>query len=295
MKKPRISILLAIYNEEKYIVEALNSLLEQSVSDFEVLIVDDGSTDKTVALIQPFLKDERFVLLEPGKVGKNKAFNIAFSHSKADWLTFFCGDDILPDESIEHKLHYAVRQPKGKPAIGYSRVRMISEDKTYDGIELPKQKNKGSDSGSAMIFSREMADIIFPLPDNVPNEDQWTALCGKYFAKVTFHIPHVCWHYRIHAHNSHNRNADFETYNRLYHDRFVVFGLFRDRFKDKLDSKAINELNALDELERNRWNKSWSGILRGDVTFFEKLRAIIYSSSLLYSLRKRFYRMLSGW
>jgi glycosyltransferase involved in cell wall biosynthesis len=295
MKKPRISVLIAVHNEEAYITEALNSLLEQSVSDFEAIIVDDGSTDATAEKIQPFLKDERFQLHQPGKIGKNNAFNLAFEQSKADWITFFCGDDFLPDESFEHKLYFSKKINPKTPAIGYSRVRLISTDSKFDGLELPKQKNRGSDSGSAMIFSRALADIIFPIPDILPNEDQWTSLCGTYFAEESFHIPHVCWHYRIHDNNSHRRDADFKTYSKLYHDRFIVYQIFLNKFEDKLKNEQIDRLKELAKLEEFRWNGSVKDILGLNLSFFEKIRAIIYSTSLLYNVRKRFYRLFSGW
>lgn len=292
---PRISVLIAVHNEEVYLDAALKSLQEQSLSEFEAIIVDDGSTDRTAEIAESFLNDSRFKLLKPGKIGKNNAFNIAFEHSRADWLTYFCGDDLLPDESLENKYLAACKTEKGKTAIGYSRVKMISENKSINGTELPRDRKKGSDSGSAMVFSRELAKIIFPLPDTLPNEDQWTALCGKYFADVKFHIPKICWYYRIHDNNSHKRNAPFETYSKNYHDRFVVFGKFLEKFRNKLTEDQITELIALDALEQARWKGSLKEIWRVNVPLKEKIRAMLYANSFFYSFRKRLYRLLSGW
>jgi len=292
---PRISVLIAVHNEEAFIEAALKSLQEQSLSDFEAIIVDDGSTDATVEKITPFLNDTRFKLFAPGKIGKNNAFNMAYSHATAEWLTYFCGDDLLPDESLEHKYLAACKTGKGKKAIGYSRVKMISKNKAMHGIELPRDKTKGSDSGSAMIFSRALAKIIFPLPDYLPNEDQWTALCGKYFAEVRFHIPKICWYYRIHEQNSHQRNASFDVYSKNYHDRFVVFGHFLAKFRGKLKEDEIHELEQLDQLESARWEGALKKIWETNVPTKEKIRASLYSNPFFYGFRKRFYRLLSGW
>lgn len=292
---PRISVLIAVHNEETYIESALKSLQEQSLSDFEAIIVDDGSTDTTIQKITPFLNDTRFRLLTPGKIGKNNAFNLAYSHSKAEWITFFCGDDLLPDESLENKYLAACKIGKDKKAIGYSRVKMISEDKSFHGYELPRDKTKGSDSGSAMVFSRTLGQVIFPLPTHLPNEDQWTALCGKYFADFHFHIPKVCWFYRIHEHNSHQRNVSFDVYSKNYHDRFLVFGHFLSTFRSLLSAAEIFELEQLNLLEMSRYNGSLKKIWQTKVPIKEKLRATLYSGPFFYSFRKRFYRLLSGW
>ena len=65
---PRISVVMPAYNAEKYIGEAIESILQQTFSDFEYIIIDDGSTDRTWEIIQEYAqKDERVVVMQNEK------------------------------------------------------------------------------------------------------------------------------------------------------------------------------------------------------------------------------------
>lgn len=98
MKKIKISAIIAIYNVEEYIVEALDSLLEQEVEniDLEVLVVDDGSTDGTPKILKEYTsKYDNVKVINVDRVGLGKARNVAIDASTGDYLIFMDGDDII--------------------------------------------------------------------------------------------------------------------------------------------------------------------------------------------------------
>lgn len=66
-KVPKVSVLMTAYNSEKYIAEAIESILKQTFKDFEFIIINDGSKDKTVKIIKSF-KDPRIVLIDNKKI-----------------------------------------------------------------------------------------------------------------------------------------------------------------------------------------------------------------------------------
>ena len=80
MSEPLVSILMPVFNEEKYISKAIDSVLSQTYINFELIIIDDGSTDKTSKVIKRY-SDKRISFYQPGKIGKVAAFNLAFSRS----------------------------------------------------------------------------------------------------------------------------------------------------------------------------------------------------------------------
>ena len=93
MNNPEISIVMAVYNESKYIKLAIETILSQSFKNFEFLIVDDGSSDSTKTIIQSY-KDERIKLFCIDHSGLPKALNYGIKKAKSEFIARMDGDDI---------------------------------------------------------------------------------------------------------------------------------------------------------------------------------------------------------
>ena len=105
-KQPLISVIMSTYNEEKYIEASLNSLLNQTFKDFEIIIVDDASTDHTRQLIQG-LQDERIHLLcNEENHGLTKNLNKALQYAKGRYIARMDGDDIAFPRRFEKQYQY---------------------------------------------------------------------------------------------------------------------------------------------------------------------------------------------
>lgn len=114
MKNPLISVLLCTYNDALYIHEAIESILNQSFKDFEFLIIDDGSTDQTAAIIQSF-SDERIVYLKNAtnkglEFSKNRGIEVA----KGKYIAYMDGDD----KSKPNRLQKQFSLMEANPTIG---------------------------------------------------------------------------------------------------------------------------------------------------------------------------------
>ena len=99
----KVSVLMAVHNGEKYLRQAVDSILAQTFSDFEFIIVDDGSQDGTAHMLGEYL-DPRIVLLknETG-IGLTKSLNLGLAIAKGDYIARMDADDIsLPDRQ-QHK------------------------------------------------------------------------------------------------------------------------------------------------------------------------------------------------
>lgn len=98
---PKVSIIVPVYNKEEYITATLDSVLNQSFEDYEVIIVDDGSTDKTLEKIKEYTdKDNRFHLIHIPNGGVSHARNVGINHAKGKWLQFLDGDDLIDREYL---------------------------------------------------------------------------------------------------------------------------------------------------------------------------------------------------
>lgn len=96
--KPEISIITAVFNTERYIEEALASILAQKRLEFEIVAVDDGSTDSSLSRMLEVNDDRLTVLSFPQNVGLYHARNAAIEHCRAPWIMIFDSDDIMvPD------------------------------------------------------------------------------------------------------------------------------------------------------------------------------------------------------
>ena len=93
LNDPKVTVLMPAYNAEKYIAEAITSVLEQSFTDFELLIINDGSTDDTERIIRSFT-DPRIVLISQENRGVSAALNFGLTHARASYIARFDADDI---------------------------------------------------------------------------------------------------------------------------------------------------------------------------------------------------------
>ncbi|MCL2283549.1 MAG: glycosyltransferase family 2 protein [Fibromonadales bacterium] len=129
MPTPLISIAIPAYNAEKYIEECLNSILSQTFQNWECIIVNDGSTDNTLGIIESFTtKDNRFSCYSIPNSGSAKIpRDIAISHAKANWIMEIDADDYVNDDVLE-KL-YARAMETGVDIV-YLRMRIFNEQKS---------------------------------------------------------------------------------------------------------------------------------------------------------------------
>ena len=97
---PFFSILIAVYNREKYIEQCLQSCLNQSFEDFEIIIVDDGSTDSSIEKIRSY-EDKRISIFEEPHQGCWKTKNKAIKFAKGDFVIFLDSDDFISKNYLE--------------------------------------------------------------------------------------------------------------------------------------------------------------------------------------------------
>jgi glycosyltransferase involved in cell wall biosynthesis len=99
---PAFSIIVPVFNVDEYLCEALNSLCAQSFDDFEVLLIDDGSTDDSGAICDEYArKDSRFIVNHQKNSGVSIARNVGISQALGEYLYFFDADDRLDLAALE--------------------------------------------------------------------------------------------------------------------------------------------------------------------------------------------------
>jgi len=130
---PLVSIIMPAYNAEKYIVEAVKSVIVQSYETWELIVVNDGSTDSTLSLVEAF-EDKRIIIHSQENAGVSVARNAGLALAKGEYITFLDADDVLPQESLTVRVRYLQENPEVSVIDGVILVKdanMIETLRTY--------------------------------------------------------------------------------------------------------------------------------------------------------------------
>ncbi len=107
---PTVSIITPLYNKAAYITETIQSVLSQTYSDWEMLVVDNGSTDSGGEKVQQ-VQDSRIRLLQSPKQGPGAARNYGLTYAQGEWIQFLDADDLLEPDHLEQQLLAAQQNP----------------------------------------------------------------------------------------------------------------------------------------------------------------------------------------
>lgn len=126
-KSPAVSVLIPVYNAERYIAEAVESILAQTFADFELLIVDDGSTDSSLFIVEAYARrDDRIRVTSRKNCGIVATRNELLSKSIGQYCALLDADDIALPERLSHQVRYMEQHPH--VVVVGSRVLLIDSD-----------------------------------------------------------------------------------------------------------------------------------------------------------------------
>ncbi|AOE84531.1 glycosyltransferase family 2 protein [Pseudomonas sp. TCU-HL1] len=292
----KVSILMPAFNEEKFIDDAIKSIAKQIVDyEIELICVDDFSSDGTWVKLVALEKEYSFVrAFRNVEKGKCSAFNLAFEHSTGDYVMLLAGDDMLPEGALKARVEPLL--DAGPYAITACKYRTTSTDSRLDGMVMPKLKGTGALSGGTIVFSREFALKVFPIPSCLVSEDMWIKCHIEYLDGMrVIDVPVVGLIYRLHENNSLRRDVGFAVKSEDIRRRSMVYSVFLESKRAALSQNCIEKLSRLAALETLRASGSRLSILlfKG-VPLIDKLRALAYSHAVCYWLHSRLIRFSTG-
>ena len=125
---PLISVIIPVYNSEKTIQETLKSVLNQTFSDFEIIVINDGSQDSTLDIISS-LQDSRIKIFSYPNAGISASRNRGISHASGEFIAFLDHDDLWTPDKLESQLRALQENPQA--AVAYSWVDLIDESSQF--------------------------------------------------------------------------------------------------------------------------------------------------------------------
>ena len=204
-KSPLISIALCTYNGQEFLEEQLSSILSQSYEHLELIVSDDGSTDRTLEIIEDFAaKDARVRLYQnPQNLGFNKNFEKAISLTSGEYIAISDQDDIwevdkikLLYEHIQDNLlifsNSLLMDSSGKLSGGRLLHNFSIADKSFKAYLLHNYT-----TGHTCLFKREFLEFILPLPA-LGYYDWWMGFVALYQQKIAF-LDQPLTRHRVHA------------------------------------------------------------------------------------------------
>jgi len=139
-----ISIIMPAYNAEKYIKESIDSILNQSFKNWELIIINDGSQDNTETMVKNY-DDKRITLISQKNGGVSSARNRGLEIAQGKYVTFLDADDTFPKDSLKSRFEYLESNPNIDLVDGIVNVKDINLDKIirtytpyYEGELLPE-------------------------------------------------------------------------------------------------------------------------------------------------------------
>jgi len=208
MTSPKITVFMAAYNAEDYISASIKSVLNQTFSDFELLIVNDGSTDKTVDVIEQF-DDKRIRLVHNEQnLGLTFTRNRLLELDTAELIAILDSDDLAHPNRLEHQYRFFKENPAVALCGGHAKV--IDENGSYTGLQYIEPTDDSISIfmlfgnpfiNSATMFKRTIFTALGGYRDFAPAEDFDLFVRISRQWKIA-NIDKFLVDYRIHLNNS---------------------------------------------------------------------------------------------
>jgi glycosyltransferase involved in cell wall biosynthesis len=174
-----ISALIAVYNTERFIAEAIESVLHQTYPPMEIIIFNDGSTDNTGAIVKTFSDRVRYI--EGKKIGVTAARNYLLTQAKGDWIAFHDADDIWMPQKLEKQTAFLNQNPKMDACLGLALQFLET------GHTLPSNYKKSIlDEPSAQFYLPNMLvkKEVFNVVGNFTCYGKPTGVDSEWFARA---------------------------------------------------------------------------------------------------------------
>lgn len=176
MAKTEISVIVPVYNAEKYLHRCIDSILAQTFADFELILVDDGSPDRSGEMCDEYAcRDARIRVIHQPNQGQAATRNHAIKQAQGDWICFVDSDDLIHPQMLEHLFHAAVTND-----VQISMCGAIESDEIPSDFFTPKD--------ASFSIARIDEDSMLDLYEN--GEHRYWVVWGKLIRKeIVKNIP----------------------------------------------------------------------------------------------------------
>jgi glycosyltransferase involved in cell wall biosynthesis len=202
MKLPIISCIVPVFNGERYLREALESILKQSYQSFEIIVVDDGSTDQTAAVIHHYGEQIRF--LRQANAGTAAARNLGLSVAEGEFIAFLDADDLWHAAKLERQMARFQAHPELDYCVAHVQnfwvPELIEEEIRFRDHRISKPL-PGYTTGT-LLARRGFFEFVGPFSHTIKHADDtdWFLRASEHGAVMEL-LPDVLLYRRLHQTN----------------------------------------------------------------------------------------------
>ncbi len=219
---PKVSVIMPVYNGERFVADAIQSVLDQNFEDFELICVNDGSTDSSQEIIDSFA-DPRLKRLSQKNLGQASARNIGIRFSTGDFISFLDQDDIYLPSCIEERLKYF--QKFSDAIFVYNDSIIIDEDDHMIESSILRYRIVQPVSGrcfrelfldgtfiapSAVMVKKEIFDDIGVFDETLWGADDYDLWLRIAYKNFLYFLSSSLIKYRVHSHNFSKKTLHME-------------------------------------------------------------------------------------
>ena len=248
--KPEVSIILPSYNYENYIGKAIDSVINQSYPNWELIIIDDGSTDNSINVIKRY-RDKRIHLFTQKNIGVSKTLNRGIQLSKGKYICFLDADDKYHPEKLSYQVEYmdsgfdivttevqAIDDKDEKSSFEHFNVTWNSydKDKIFGKDKLSNFLYKNYFCKSSLMIKKNLFDkygLFDPRLITAYDLELWLKIIPN--AQIT-RIDKVLTYYRWH-----NKNETTINNNRIRTELLLILDNFIKNIDTSIDDKLLKK------------------------------------------------------
>lgn len=180
-----ISVIIPVYNVDSYIEKCINSVLNQSYKNLEIILVDDGSTDKSGEICEKYKYDSRVNVFHKKNGGLSSARNYGIKHSKGHYISFLDSDDYIDKYFIENLYNALINQKENCKIsmcrftreendflVSEEKAKLVSSEETLKNILYQKDDSLYSVAAWNKLYHRSVFEKI-EFPEGFINEDMF--------------------------------------------------------------------------------------------------------------------------
>ena len=303
---PKVAVVCAVYNAEQYIAATIESVLAQSYAGFKLVIVNDGSVDKTSSVIEGY-RDNRISILNVPNGGVSKARNIGFQETQdCDYILFLDGDDILHFAALERMVQRLEREKSNTscvavrfPLVKFSETVEFSEEaviKESDAevVSLRRLLAKNSIvNGATLLIKREYIARVKGFDESLKLGEDWEFWCRLLLhGNIYFVETNPILAYRVHVGGA-NSQLRIGKNSEIYQHEACKTIKNNDEIATLVGTKCLNKLlrsSAKDSywvklkflLASHEYVKSFFYVISGIVKYPESLLSLKRAYKLLF-------------
>ena len=205
MAAPRVTVVMPSYNAQRFISEAIDSVIQQTLADWELLVVDDGSTDSTPRLVRCYQRLDHRITLITVRVNRGPAYarNLALRQAQGDFVAFIDSDDVWLPGKLQQQVHEIELHKADISYTAYRRRR--DRDRTGQIVSVPPSVTyhtmlrRNYIACSTAMIRRSTCQMI-SMPNIARRQDHgyWLALLRD-GSRTTIGIPLPLTSYRLHS------------------------------------------------------------------------------------------------